>query len=77
MDDTMMSHERQGQEHLRSEPPNEGSREAHKAIGLDQLVQVETQKLHCNAEMATEVEVFDHLRNMVLPIGILEGRSAR
>jgi hypothetical protein len=68
----MMPHQRERQQHLRSEPPNEIGRKAHKAVGLDQLVEVNAQEFHGNAKMVPEVKVLDHLRDMVLLLRVLE-----
>lgn len=72
MNDTVVSHQRQRLQHLTREPPNERCREPNKAIGLDQLVQVDTEQLGGNAQMTTEVEMLDHLKNMVFLILILQ-----
>lgn len=72
----MVTHESQRLEHLVREPPNEPSREPDKAVGLDELVEVDAQELHRDAEMASEVEVFRHLNDMVLLLGVLQHLSA-
>jgi len=66
MDDSMMAHQAQGHDHLTGEPPNQGGREAHETIGLDQLVQVDTEQFHGDAQVVSEVKVFCHLDDMML-----------
>jgi hypothetical protein len=66
MDDSMMAHQAQGHDHLAGEPPNQGGREAHETIGLDQLVQVDTEQFHGDAQVVSEVKVFCHLDDIVL-----------
>ena len=45
-------------------------------VRLDELVEVDAQELHCDAEMATEVEVLGHLDDVVLLVRILPKVSA-
>ena len=45
-------------------------------VRLDELVEVDAQELHCDAEMATEVEVLVHLDDVVLLLRVLSQRSA-
>ena len=76
MNYTMMPHQGQRSEHLACEPSNERRRETCETIRLDQLVQVDTQELHRNAQMATEVEMLGHLDDVVLLVRILPKVSA-
>ena len=71
MNYAMMPHQGQRSEHLAREPTNERRRETRKTIRLDQLVQVDTQELHRNAQMISEVKMFSHLDNVVLFIRVL------
>jgi hypothetical protein len=67
----MMTHQRQGRQHLGGKSPNENSRKASKAISFYQLVQIDAEKLHRNAKMVSEIEMLGHLDNMVLLFRIL------
>lgn len=72
--DTVMPHEGQRQQHLACETTDEGSRKSYEAIGLDQLVQVDTEEFHGDAQMVSEIEMFRHFDNMMFFIGILKRR---
>ena len=50
---------------------DETCREAMEVVRLDQLVEVDAQQLHRDAQMATEVEVLSHLDHMMLFLLIL------
>ena len=58
-------------QHLTRETANEPGRETMEVVRLDELVEVDAQELHRNAEMSAEVEVLRHLDDMVLLLGIL------
>lgn len=75
MNDAMLPHKRKRVKHLACEPTNQRSRKPNKAIRLDELIQVDTQEFHGNAQVTTEVEVFRHLDNMMLLIVVLGGRK--
>lgn len=67
----MMSHEDQRHQHLASESTDERRREPNEAIGFDELVEIDAQKLHSDAQMIPEVEVLCHLDNIVLLFRVL------
>jgi hypothetical protein len=71
MDDTMNAHKLKRKEHLVGEPTDQSSRKPNKAICFDKLVEVNAQKLHHNAQVATESEVLVHLDALMLVFGIL------
>ena len=50
--------------------------EALELVLFDELVQVDAQQLHRNAQVVTEVEVLLHLDDMVLFVGILGTKLA-
>ena len=62
---------------MHGESANEDSGETRKAIGLDQLIQVNTKKFHCDAKMIPEVKVLVHLDDMVLLLRILSASCKR
>lgn len=72
MYDSMMTHQRQGRQHLSGESPNKDGRKASKAISFYQLVQIDAEKFHRNAKMVSKIEMFRHLDNMVLLFRVLE-----
>ena len=67
----MVAHQGQGQQHLARESTNQCRREACKAVRFDQLVQINAQKLHSNAEVISEIEMLRHFYDMMLLIWIL------
>ena len=71
VDDPVVAHEDEGEQHLAREAPDERSREADEAVRLDEFVQVDAEKFHRDTEVVTEVEVLRHLDDMVLLLGIL------
>lgn len=73
MHDSMLTQQDEGLEHLTGEPPDEGRREACKAVGLDELVEVDAEQLGCDAEVISEVEVLSHGNDAVLLLGVLPG----
>lgn len=77
VDDAVLAQEDERLEHLDREPANEGRREADEAVGLDELVQVDAQKLGRDAEVVPEVEVLRHDDDAVLLVGILLGVGRR
>lgn len=72
MYNTMMAHECQRSKHLRGESSDQCCRKSSKAVRLDQLVQVDTEQLHGDTQMVSEIKVFSHLDDIVLLIGILD-----
>jgi hypothetical protein len=74
---SMMTHQCQRGQHLSREPPDKNGRKASKAISFYQFVQIDAEKLHHNAKMLSEVEMFYHLDNMVLLFRILERNHRR
>lgn len=75
VNDVMMSHQRQGLKHLASEAPDESSGKAHETVGFDELVEVDAEQLHGDAEVVSEVEVLRHLDDIVLLLLVLKGLS--
>ena len=71
----MVTHEREGLQHLARETTNKTCREPMEVVRLDQLVEVDAQQLHRDAQMATEVEVFSHLDDMVFLLRVLQCTS--
>ena len=69
--DAMVPHEGQRQQHLAREAADESGREAHEAVRLDQLVEIDAQQLHGDTKVVAEIEMFSHLDNMVLFVMIL------
>ena len=51
VDDPVLPHEHERPQDLDSESANEARREASEAVGLDQLIQVDAEQLHSDAEM--------------------------
>lgn len=76
MHNAMLAKKRQAAEDLDGETPNEGRREASKAIRLDKLVEVDAEKLGDDAEVAAEREGLDHPYDMVFLLGVLRRRSS-
>lgn len=66
MHDAMVSHERQRKEHLTCEASDESSGEANETIRFDELIEVDTEEFHRNAQVVSEIKVFSHLDNVVL-----------
>lgn len=71
MHNPVMTHQGQGSQHLTSESPDESCRESDKAVCLDELVEVDAQQLHGDAQVTAEIEVLSHLDHMVLLFRIL------
>jgi len=65
MDDAVRSHELKGGKHLYSKSTDEDGREPRELIRFDQFVQVYTEHLGDDAEMASKVEVFGHPDHVV------------
>jgi hypothetical protein len=70
----VMAHEAEREEHLVREAPNKGGGESDEAICLDKFVKVHAEELHRNTKVTTEVEVFDHLDDLVLILRVLKQR---
>lgn len=68
----MMTHKRQGHEHLTGKTAYESRRKTNETIGLDKFVEIDAQKLSRNAKMISEIEMLNHLENMVFAIRVLE-----
>jgi len=62
----VVAHQAQGHDHLACESPNQRGGEADETIGLDQLVQIDTEQLHRDTEMIPEIKVLRHFDDMVL-----------
>lgn len=62
----VMTHQGQGSQHLTSESPDESCREPDEAVCLDELVKVDAQQLHGDAQVTAEIKVLSHLDHMVL-----------
>lgn len=73
MHNSMLTQQDEGLEHLTGEPSDEGRREACKAVGLNELVEVDAEQLGCDAEVVSEVEVLSHGDDAVLLLGVLPG----
>lgn len=71
MYNTVMSHQRERGEHLRGETANQRGGKSDKPVGLDELVEIDAEEFHGNAQMIAEVEVLCHLDDMVFLVGIL------
>jgi hypothetical protein len=71
MNNAVLSHQRQGHQHLICEAANERGRESDESIGFDQFIQVDAQQFHCNAQVIPEVKMFSHFDNMVFFIRVL------
>ena len=67
----MMTHKRERLQHLTREATNETGREPMEVVRLDQLVEVDAQELHRNAQVSTEVEMFGHFNDMVFLFRVL------
>lgn len=76
MHNAMLAEKRQAAEDLDGETPNEGRRESRKAVGLDEFVEVDAEKLGDDAEVAAEREGLDHPDDMVFLLGVLQSRSS-
>lgn len=66
MNDPIIAHHHQRREQLDCESSDKNSRKSHKAVRLDHLVQVDTEQLGDNAQMASEIEVLGNLDEVVL-----------
>ena len=75
--DAMVAHESQRLQHLAREAADQTSRETMEVVGLDEFVEVDTQQLHRDTQVPTEVEVFCHFDNVMLLIRVLRTSSAR
>lgn len=71
----MMPHQAQGQQHLARKTTNQRRGEASERVCLDQLVEIYAQKLHGDAQMIPEVEMFRHFDDMMSSFGILQTSS--
>jgi hypothetical protein len=74
VDNTMRPHELQRSEHLNCESPYQCRRESAKVVGLDQLVQVDTEQFGDNTEMTSEIEMIRHSNHVMLILWILSVR---
>lgn len=68
----VVAHESQRLKHLTREPANECSGESDEVVCLNQLVEVDTQEFHGNAQVAAEIEVLRHFNDMMLFVRILD-----
>ena len=75
MHDPVVSHQSQRSEHLRREAADKIGGKPLKSICLDELVEVDAQQLHGDAEVTPEVEMFRHFDDMVLLIRILASKG--
>lgn len=71
VDDTVVTHEDQAREELVREAPDQRRREADELVRLDELVEVDGEKLGGDAEVIAEVEGLDHADNVVLLVRVL------
>lgn len=75
MYDSMLPHQDKRAEELGCESTDEGGGEPCEAVGLDELVEIDTEKLGSDAKMVSEVEVFSHLDDIVLLIRVLPSET--
>ena len=71
MNNAVVPHQRQRHQHLTLETAYEGRCETNKAIRFDELVEIDAQEFHSDAEVAPKVEVFRHLDDIMFLIGVL------
>jgi hypothetical protein len=67
----VLTHEGQGHQHLARKPTYQRGCESHKAICLYQLVEVDTEEFHSDAQVVSEIKMFRHLDNVMFLIGVL------
>jgi hypothetical protein len=77
VDDAMLAEEDERLEHLDGEAPDEGRREAGKAVGLDELVEVDAEELGRDAEVVAEVKVLGHDDDTVPLVRVLARERER
>jgi hypothetical protein len=75
VDDAVMTHQAERQQHLVGEAADKGRREADEAVRLDELVQIHAEELHRDTQMSAEGEVLDHLDDLVLVLRVLVDHS--
>lgn len=71
MHDAMRPHQLKRGEHLDREPADQGGRKSGKRVGLDELVEVDTEQLGDDAKVTSEVEVIRHSDHEMVILGIL------
>jgi hypothetical protein len=71
MNNSMTLHQRQRQQDLARETTNERCRKTNKAICFDELVKVDAQELHGDAEVTSEIKMLRHLDDMMFFVCIL------
>ena len=74
MYDTMMAHEAERQECLRRETADEAGRETGKIVGLDELIEIDAEELHCDAQVVAEIERLGHFDDVELLVWIPLGK---
>ena len=67
----MMTQKHKRIEHLSRKASNQHSAEADKAVGLDELVEIDAKQFSDDAEVASKGKVLCHLDNIVLFLRIL------
>ena len=73
--DAMVAHESQRLQHLAREAADQASRETVEVVGLDELVVIDAEEFHSDAQVSTEVEMFGHFNDMMFLIRVLQMSS--
>lgn len=71
MNDAVVPHEGERQQHLACKPTDQSGCKAYKSVCLDELIEIDAEKFHSNAEVISEVEVFGHFDHVMFFIRIL------
>jgi hypothetical protein len=77
MHDPVLSHQGQRHQHLIREATNKGGCEPDESVSFNELVQIDAQQFHCNAQMIAEIEMLIHLYDMVLFVRVLNNKACR
>lgn len=72
MNNPVLAHQHKRREHLAREPPDKRRRKPSEPVGLDELIQVNTQQLSDDAEMVAESKVLVHFQDVILLLGVLK-----
>lgn len=68
----MVTHQREGHEHLARKAPDQSSRKANKTVSFDELVKINAEEFHRDAYVVPEGKMFSHLDDMVFLFRILK-----
>lgn len=71
VNDPVRPHQLQRGEHLGSETPNQSCCKSAEIVGLDQLVQVDAEKLGDDAQMTAEIEMVRHPNHVMFVLWVL------